>query len=54
MFAEYIQRHINDACYQFYAAIHDAKCEAVKEQAGLLIKNKYKDNFVFIVGYKNV
>ena len=61
MFAEYVQRHLNDACYQFYAAIHDAKCEAVQEQAGLLdlftfqtpiyrLKgvNKYKQSFVFV------
>ncbi len=36
MFAEYIQRHINDARCQFYAAIHNTKCEAVKEQTSLL------------------
>jgi len=29
MLAEYIQRHLNDARCQFYAAIHDAECEAV-------------------------
>jgi hypothetical protein len=47
MFAEYVQRHLNEARYQFYAAIHDAECEAVKEQTSLL-KNKYKQSFVFV------
>jgi len=49
MFAEYIQRHINDARCQFYAALHNTKCEAVQEQTSLLgRKNKYKNNLLYL------